>query len=68
MPHKVKRGLGLLVIAIPLWLIALGVSQWAPTSTAGDVAHLLLLVVAGLGWVAAALAGFVLIAWGLLRD
>lgn len=62
MSVKVKRGLGLLVVAFIAWLIAYPASQ--SSSTIASV----VVVIAGLALVGALVGGLVLLAWGLLRD
>lgn len=62
MPVKVKRGLGLLVVAVVAWAITALLIQ--TSSAALNVVALLI----GLAAFAAAAAGVVLLAWGLLRD
>lgn len=59
MPRRVRRGLGLVAVALIAWLVGLALdSNGAPTvATAVPV-----LVVLGCGAV-----GLVLVAWGLLR-
>lgn len=63
MSTKVKRGLGLLVVAV-LALIANQAAWSTGRSTAGDV----IAGLAGFAFVGCLLAGLVLLAWGLLRD
>ena len=62
MPTKVKRGLGLLVVAVIAYLIA------NPLVKQESMPALLVGVVAIWICVLAALVGLVLLAWGLLRD
>lgn len=68
---KVRRGIGLLLLGGILWLVAVAVSAVAdgafgPNDPVGWAVILLALaaLVAGLG---CALAGLVLLLWGLLR-
>jgi hypothetical protein len=62
MSTKVKRGLGLLVVAVIAWGIGFASMQ----STA--LIPALLTLVAGLTMVVCVVVGLVMIAWGLLRD
>lgn len=62
MSVKVRRGLGLLVIAIVGWLITFGLLQ------ANAVPLVVLSVLTGSLTLAAVGVGVVLLAWGLLRD
>lgn len=62
MSVKVKRGLGLLVVAVVAWLITFGLLQAEATPLA------VLAILFGLVTFAAAGVGVVLLAWGLLRD
>lgn len=62
MSVKVRRGLGLLVVAVVGWLITFGLLQASATPLV--VASL----VVGTATIAAAVVGVVLLAWGLLRD
>lgn len=64
MTEKVKRGLGLIVLAPLLWLVATVIDS---AGTRGEG----IWIFKELGLMAAALSvtcGLVLIAWGLLRD
>lgn len=62
MSVKVRRGLGLLVVAVVGWLITFGLLQ-------ADATPLVVLsVLTGVVTIAAAGVGVVLLAWGLLRD
>lgn len=62
MSVKVRRGLGLLVVAVIGWLITFGLLQ-------ADATPLVVLsVLTGVVTIAAAGVGVVLLAWGLLRD
>ena len=63
MPTKVKRGLGLLVVAVAAWLLALPIAtnQGAPDWLM-PVALLL-----GVVMLCSLFGGLVLLAWGLLR-
>lgn len=62
MSVKVRRGLGLLVVAVVAWLITFGLLQ-------AEATPLVVLAGAfGLLTLAAAGVGVVLLAWGLLRD
>lgn len=63
MSVKVKRGLGLLVVAVLAWLATIALLQ-APAS----VPTFLALAVTGIATLGALLGGLVLLAWGLLRD
>lgn len=68
MSNKVKRGLGLLVVAAIAWLVALALSRIEPR---GDALGLLLLIpslAAGVAMVGGLVGGLFLLAWGLLRD
>jgi hypothetical protein len=62
MPVKVKRGLGLLVVALVAWLAVTLLVQ-----TTSTVLNLAALPIGLVGFVAAGV-GVVLLAWGLLRD
>jgi hypothetical protein len=62
MPVKVKRGLGLLVVAVLAVLPTMLLVQSASTA-----ANVIALVTGTVMYVSAAV-GLVLIAWGLLRD
>lgn len=62
MPVKVKRGLGLLVVAFAAWLVAYPAMQGTSDLTA------LLSLVAGAVMALSLVGGLVLLAWGLLRD
>ena len=69
MSVKVKRGLGLLVVAAIALLVALPLLQAdAPNNEAAEVAMLVLMLVVGLGFWISLVAGLALLAWGLLRD
>jgi hypothetical protein len=64
MSVKVKRGLGLLVVAVAAWIVA-AITGAASTDNAvvsllGALAVVVLIVCAA--------AGLALVAWGLLRD
>lgn len=60
MSVKVKRGLGLLVVAVLAWVVQQAVVDHSPPAA---VEFLLLAVAA-----ACLLSGLVLLAWGLLAD
>lgn len=60
MSVKVKRGLGLLVVAVLTWVVDMAVVDHSPPA---GVEFALLTVAA-----AALLGGLVLLAWGLLAD
>lgn len=62
MSVKVRRGLGLLVAAAVVWLVAFGLLQADTTPLA------VLAVVFGAAAFAGAVAGVALLIWGLLRD
>lgn len=64
MSVKVKRGLGLLVVA----LLALGVQWLTATSTPRSTTEDVVMVLAGAVLLVSAATGLVLVAWGLLRD
>lgn len=68
MPLKVKRGLGLLVIALIAWLIAFPLMKASPDGDLAALAIAVLLLVAALTFLASLVGGLVLLAWGLLRD
>lgn len=68
MPVKVKRGLGLLVVALIAWPISYGLLQADPDGALGEWVLPLLGIAASCVLVAAAFGGLVLLAWGLLRD
>jgi len=59
---KVKRGLGLLVVAVIAWLIGY------PATRADSVAGTLLAIPAVIVFLCALVGGLVLLAWGLLID
>ena len=64
-----KRGLGLLVVALIAWLAALLLMQVdATTSTIGGLVVLIAAVIVSLTFIAALIGGLGLLAWGLLRD
>ena len=62
MSVKVKRGLGLLVIAVLAWAV-----QWVVSYDDGDAA-IVMGMLARLALLVSGAAGLVLVAWGLLRD
>jgi hypothetical protein len=62
MPMKVKRGLGLLVVAFAAWLVAY------PSLQESSGWAMAISFVAGTVFVLALVGGLVLLAWGLLRD
>lgn len=62
MSPKVKRGLGLLVVAVIAWLIGY------PAVRTDSVAGTLLAVPAVIVFLCALVGGLVLLAWGLLRE
>lgn len=66
--NKVKRGLGLLVVAFAAWLAAMVLMQAGPTGGLAGVVLLLAGLVAGLTFIGCLVAGLGLLAWGLLRD
>lgn len=69
MSLKVKRGLGLLVVAAIALLVAIPLLQAdAPNNEAAEVLMLVLMLVVGLGFWISLVAGLVLLAWGLLRN
>lgn len=68
MPKRIKRGLGLLLLAIPFLMVNVALFQWAPMGTAAVVLHLLLALVFGLGLWFCLIAGLGMIIWSLLRD
>ena len=64
MPEKVKRGIGLVVVAVIAWAIGLTLTQSGgdgPLVTAA-------LLATGLVGVVGFFGGLALVAWGLLRD
>lgn len=68
MENKVKRGLGLLVVALIAWLGAMAVMQ---VDAVGGVAGALTLVLSmalALAFLVGLVGGLALLAWGLLRD
>lgn len=70
MPVKVKRGLGLLVVAV-LAFIALNVTVRIGDGTESDLVSwpmFVLSLVVALGMLGSAIFGLILVAWGLLRD
>ena len=64
MPTKVKRGLGLLVVAVAAWLLALPIV----TSNSAPDWLMPLALLLGVVMICSLVGGFVLLAWGLLRD
>lgn len=68
MQNKMKRGLGLLLLAVPLWVIALLLARWDYPDGFMEwvvpIATLLLF----LGAVGCVIVGLALMIWGLLRD
>lgn len=64
MAPNVKRGLGLLTVAVIALLVAIPANM--QESAPGAV--VLVAIAAGLVFVSALLCGLVLVAWGLLRD
>lgn len=68
MSEKVKRGLGLLVVAVIGYLTVLALLQVPADNLAGQVVVIGGLLVAGVAMLGGAIAGLVLLAWGLLRD
>jgi hypothetical protein len=62
MSLKVKRGLGLLVVALIAFLVVMATQGQSATPV------VLLTFAVGLAGFAAAACGLVLLAWGLLRD
>jgi len=67
MSVKVKRGLGLLVVAVIGWLLGLVLLQ-APADGAVGIVVLVGLLVAAVAAIGGLLGGLGLLAWGLLRD
>lgn len=68
MSVKVKRGLGLLVVAAIAFLLLLPLTQASPS---GDAASALLAggtIAAGVALLGGLVGGLALLAWGLLRD
>lgn len=66
MPDKVKRGLGLLVVAAIGYLIVFAAQGDDGMASGGAAA-----IIESIGWLLAAvgiIGGLVLLAWGLLRD
>ena len=68
MPEKVKRGLGLLVVAVIAWAISAVLVQIDTNNTAAQLLVGLPLIAAGLVALGCLVGGLVLVAWGLLRD
>lgn len=68
MPVKVKRGLGLLVVAAIALLLAMSVGQIRPTGDAAALITAVVLMALAVVFLAGLLGGLVLVAWGLLRD
>lgn len=62
MPVKVKRGLGLLVVAAIAFVLTVA------TQGQGHVVTATLALLFGIAMIGCAAVGLVLIAWGLLRD
>lgn len=60
MPEKVKRGLGLLVVALIAFLIGLVASGGDDPNAVSGMAGVIAVLLGGVG--------LVLVAWGLLRD
>ena len=69
MPTRTKRGLGLLLVGLVTGFLSGGVllALDGPRSGAEDALAVVLTLVGYVGF-AVALAGFVFIVWGLLRD
>lgn len=68
MPVKVKRGLGLLVVAVIGCLVLQVLVQIEPGGGAETVLLVGATVVSGLVFLGGLACGLVLLAWGLLRD
>lgn len=68
MPDKVKRGLGLLVIALAAWLIGIVLVQIPADDGLAAVLLLIPLLVVGVAAIGGLIGGLALIAWGLLID
>lgn len=69
MTHTVKRGLGLFLLGIPLWgLAVLAATIWDPAAGGEQVAAALLLGTLGLFGAGSSLLGHGMIVWSLLRD
>ena len=67
MPIKVRRGLGLLVVAAIGFLLGLVLLN-APADGAAEIPVLVGLLAALVAAIGGLFVGLVLIAWGLLRD
>lgn len=68
MPDKVKRGLGLLVIALAAWLIGIVLVQIPADDGLAAVLLVIPLLVVGVAAIGGLIGGLALIAWGLLID
>lgn len=68
MPDKVKRGLGLLVVALVAWLAGIVLTQIPADDGLAAVLLLIPLLVTGVATIGGLVGGLALIAWGLLRD
>lgn len=69
MPVKVKRGLGLLVVAAIALLVLLVVQHGgAPDGSVAAGFYVAVIWAAGLVFLGGLVVGLVLLAWGLLRD
>lgn len=67
MSTKAKRGLGLLVVAL-LCFLAMAVTVSAAGGTDPSAGASVVVLLTAIGCAGCAVAGLVLLAWGLLRD
>jgi len=63
MPEKVKRGLGLLVLAVACWIPGLAINNSDPDSSGLQALGNLLAI----GMLLFGIAGLVFLVWGLLK-
>lgn len=68
MSWKVKRGLGLLVVAAIGWLIGLPLTHTSPSSDLAAALVVAATLAAVVAFVGGLIGGLALLAWGLLRD
>lgn len=69
MPTRIKRGLGLFLLGIPLWLVGLAfATNYGPVSEPWATLYGLTGALTGLAGVSCVLVGLGMIIWSLLRD
>lgn len=68
MSVKVRRGLGLLVVAVIAFLVLLALLQVSIADGAMEWVMVVALLAAAAGTVGGLFGGLALLAWGLLRD